>query len=273
MLTKIESFFQIFLRKLQVPEVLKPIKLLDRNFEKFARFLFQVHASFFKSGFWRNLGSNSNLYWLSVSSDLDSGETLEDRTRDAARLLDVLLDAISQELSDVESGKDPVHSWSVLRGHVPFSNTFKSPLVQNRFFESFAKAIGVDPDSLDEVKSASIVQLSEDECRTALSIAVKTIADTKKMNQIRSSQADAFLKLSEFRNKQRCEWDKKAGELAQDVNRLNAAAEAREKETRKMASSLKKCSKRLNILVSSAPQTASKGISNRHMSRPERVNS
>lgn len=116
----------------------------------------------------------------------------------------------------------------------------------------------LDTTSLDEVKSESIAQLSEEECRKALSIAVKTIADAIKMNEIRSSQANAFIKLNELRREQKGQWDKKASELAREVDRLHVEGEARDAEIKKMTSSMKRCSKRLNTLVSSS-QTAAKG--------------
>lgn len=117
----------------------------------------------------------------------------------------------------------------------------------------------MDPDaSLDDVKFEMIAALSEEECKQALAIAIRKIADAIKMSQIRFSQASAFIKLNEVRRKQKCQWDKKASQPAHEVDRLNAELEAREKEVKKMASSVNSYSKRLKTLLSTS-QTVAKG--------------
>ncbi|KAH7702607.1 hypothetical protein AAVH_30233, partial [Aphelenchoides avenae] len=94
-----------------------------------------------------------------------------------------------------------------------------------------------------------MAQLSEEEFKRALVLAVWTIEYSRRMTVIATNQVAAFATICDHREKQFRKWDEKSSELAQTVK-------AREQQMKRMAACLKSCSKRLNTLVSTSPAVA-----------------
>lgn len=120
-----------------------------------------------------------------------------------------------------------------------------------------AKTVKVDATAPLRVTVETLAQLSEEECKRALSLANLTIEYARKMTLISMHQAIAFVGLCELRDKHIRKWDEKASELAEMV-------QARELQVKKMAAGLKSFSKRLNTLAS-ASQTVAKGRMSRRL--------